>query len=59
MHCNILRLATGRTVHRLKDMVKVIQECLHVLEDNTVFVPAAVAKMAYAPGDALRRKVCP
>lgn len=38
-------------------MVNVIQECLHVLEDNTMYVPAPVAKMAYAPGDALRRKV--
>lgn len=41
------------------DMVKVIQECLHVLEDNTMYVPAALAKLAYTPGDFLRTKIPP
>jgi len=37
--------------------VDLIRESLHILEDNTMYVPAALAKLAYAPGDALRRKV--
>jgi hypothetical protein len=38
-------------------MVEVIQDCLHETEDSTLYVPAAIAKLAYAPGDAIRKKV--
>lgn len=41
----------------LRQMVDLIQECLHETEDSTLYVPAAIAKMAYAPGDAIRKKV--
>jgi hypothetical protein len=41
----------------MRDYVSLIQDCLHILEDTTMYVPAAVAKAAYAPGDMLRRKV--
>lgn len=41
----------------MRDYVSLIQECLHILEDTTMYVPAALAKAAYAPGDMLRRKV--
>jgi hypothetical protein len=41
----------------MRDYVTLIQDCLHILEDTTMYVPAAVAKAAYAPGDMLRRKV--
>jgi hypothetical protein len=41
----------------IRDLVELIRDSLHVLEDNTMYVPAALAKLAYAPGDALRRKV--
>jgi hypothetical protein len=40
-------------------MVDLIQECLHETEDPTLYVPSAIAKLAYAPGDAIRRKVRP
>jgi hypothetical protein len=42
---------------RMRDYVSLIQDCLHILEDTTMYVPAALAKAAYAPGDMLRRKV--
>lgn len=38
-------------------MVDLIQDCLHETEDSTLYVPAALAKMAYAPVEAIRRKV--
>uniref|UniRef100_A0A383VU92 NAD-dependent epimerase/dehydratase domain-containing protein n=1 Tax=Tetradesmus obliquus TaxID=3088 RepID=A0A383VU92_TETOB len=43
----------------MRDYVSLIQECLHILEDTTMYVPAALAKAAYAPGDMLRRKLPP
>jgi hypothetical protein len=43
--------------HSLRQMVDLIHDCLHETEDNTLYVPAAIAKMAYAPGDAIRKKV--
>jgi hypothetical protein len=42
---------------RMREYVSLIQDCLHILEDTTTYVPAALAKAAYAPGDLLRRKV--
>jgi hypothetical protein len=41
----------------LRQMVDLIQECLHETEDSTLYVPAALAKMAYGPVEAIRRKV--
>jgi hypothetical protein len=41
----------------LRQMVDLIHDCLHETEDNTLYVPAAIAKMAYGPGDAIRKKV--
>eukprot|EP00879_Flechtneria_rotunda_P002683 GHRR01002889.1.p2 GENE.GHRR01002889.1~~GHRR01002889.1.p2 ORF type:complete len:173 (+),score=58.59 GHRR01002889.1:1284-1802(+) len=43
----------------LRDMVRVIQDCLHELEDHTMYVPSAIAKAVYAPVDAIRKKLPP
>lgn len=51
-------LAGPETVS-LRDMVELIHECLHETDDNTLYVPSAIAKMAYAPGDAIRAKLPP
>lgn len=60
------RLAPGNTYYlggpevvSLRQMVDLIQECLHETEDSTIYVPAALAKMAYGPVEAIRRKLPP
>lgn len=44
--------------NRIRDLVDLIRNTLNQEEDNTLYVPAALAKAIAGPLDALKKKVC-